>query len=82
MKRAYRQKIEDAIREFLALADISLAGPHIPLGNLPRHGRFVGKIDFTKEVKDAPEGLNFRHHGGLNSMDLAEDHERTIILQS
>ncbi len=80
-EQTYRQEIENAIREFLALADIPLARPHVPLGNLPRHGRFVREVDFTKEIQDAPEGLDLRHHGRLDRVDLAEDDERAVILQ-
>lgn len=80
-EQTYRQKIENAIREFLALADIPLACPNIPLGNLPCHGRFVREVDFSKEIKDAPEGLDLRHHGRLDRVDLAEDDERAVILQ-
>lgn len=79
--QTYRQEIKDAVRELLALADIPFPRPDVPLGNLPRHGRFVWKVEFAQEVEDAPKGLDLRHHGRLDGMDLAEDDERAIILE-
>ena len=79
--KTYRQKIKDAVREFLALTDVPLPCPNVPLGNLPRHGRFIRKVDFAQEVEDAPKRLDLRHHGRLNGVDLTEDDERSVVLE-
>lgn len=78
-RSTHRKKVIQRVRKLVALAQVSLPRPSIPLGHLLLHNAHVPRqLELAQQLQDGPERLHLGQQRRLHRMDLSEDLERAL----